>query len=104
MFRWTPRPLRPRAARLTAVMMTLALPFSGTMAFANEEPAECEVSPGTKNENDAGNKEEAGTLSECDGVLHPAPVGDRELVEPAPDVGRTPVIKPKQVPVQPSQE
>jgi|GEM_PF-1046458 len=104
MFRWTPRPLRPRAAWLMAALMTLALPFSGSLAFADEEPVDCEVSPGTEDKSEAGNGEEAGTLSDCDGLLHPEPVGDRELVEPAPDVGRTPIIKPRQVPVQPSQE
>ncbi|OHV81909.1 hypothetical protein [Ensifer sp. LCM 4579] len=39
-------------------------------------------------------------LEECNGVLKPPRVGDSELVEPAPDVGRTPVIRPDELPPQ----
>lgn len=104
MFPWTPRPLQPRTACLMAALMAVALPFSGSVASADEKPVDCEVAPGAEDEREDSSTEEAGTLSECDGLLHPAPVGDGELVEPAPDVGRTPVIKPRQVPVQPSGE
>lgn len=37
-------------------------------------------------------------LSDCDGVLKPPKVGDPEMVEPAPPVGDTPVIKPHELP------
>lgn len=39
-------------------------------------------------------------LEECNGVLKPPRVGDPELVEPAPDIGRTPVIRPDELPLQ----
>jgi len=35
-------------------------------------------------------------LARCNSVIRSPEVGDREIVEPAPPVGRTPVIKPKQ--------
>ncbi|MND93694.1 hypothetical protein D3C80_858870 [compost metagenome] len=35
-------------------------------------------------------------LAKCDSVIRPPQVGDQEMVEPAPPVGRTPVIKPEQ--------
>ena len=39
-------------------------------------------------------------LDKCNSVLSPPSAGDREMVEPAPDVGRMPVIPPKAVPDQ----
>jgi hypothetical protein len=39
-------------------------------------------------------------LDDCDGVLKPPTVGDTEMVEPALDVGRTPVIRPDELPEQ----
>lgn len=44
------------------------------------------------------------TLTECDGVLKPPATGDGEIVEPAPDAGKTPVIPPSNVPQQQSGE
>lgn len=35
-------------------------------------------------------------LAKCDSVIRPPQIGDQEMVEPAPSVGRTPVIKPEQ--------
>lgn len=37
-------------------------------------------------------------LADCNGVLHPPAVGDPELVKPAPNVGKMPVIPPGAVP------
>lgn len=39
-------------------------------------------------------------LDKCAGVLKPPPTGETGMVEPAPDVGRTPVIPPEQLPEQ----
>lgn len=35
-------------------------------------------------------------LAKCNSVIRPPQVGDQKMVEPAPPVGRTPVIKPEQ--------
>ena len=40
-------------------------------------------------------------LSDCGGVLKPPATGDQGMTAPAPDEGKTPVIKPGEVPVQP---
>lgn len=37
-------------------------------------------------------------LGRCGGVLSPPPVGDPEMVEPAPDAGATPIIPPSALP------
>lgn len=42
-------------------------------------------------------------LANCDSVLRPPAVGDPEMVEPAPPVGDTPVIKPGELPPEQSQ-
>lgn len=40
-------------------------------------------------------------LEKCNGVLTPPKTGDREIEEPPPDTGTTPVIPPENVPEQP---
>lgn len=45
-----------------------------------------------------GDKTKSEVLAKCDSVIRPPQVGDHEMVEPAPSVGRTPVIKPEQKP------
>ena len=39
-------------------------------------------------------------LDRCGGVIEPPAVGDRELVEPAPEKGATPIIPPSALPEQ----
>ncbi|WP_193354432.1 hypothetical protein [Sinorhizobium sojae] len=56
----------------------------------------CRAAPGIDDDPQA----LARKLEECNGVLKPPRVGDPELVEPAPDVGRTPVIRPDELPPQ----
>ena len=41
------------------------------------------------------------TLNDCGGVLKPPATGDQGMATPAPDEGKTPVIKPGEVPAQP---
>lgn len=41
------------------------------------------------------------TLEPCNGVLFPPRVGDDEMTAPPPTVGRTPVIRPGDIPDQP---
>ncbi len=42
------------------------------------------------------------TLDDCNGVIKPPKVGDSELVEPAPDVGKSRLIRPGDLPAQQS--
>lgn len=39
-------------------------------------------------------------LDDCDGVLKPPAVGDGGIAEPAPDEGKTPTVKPEDLPAQ----
>ncbi|RVA67085.1 hypothetical protein, partial [Mesorhizobium sp. M7A.F.Ca.CA.001.11.2.1] len=43
-------------------------------------------------------------LNDCGGVLKPPPTGDQGMAAPAPDEGKTPVIKPGEVPPQPPKQ
>ena len=40
-------------------------------------------------------------LERCRGVLKPPPTGDKEIAEPPPDTGTTPIIPPGSLPEQP---
>lgn len=66
----------------------------------------CRVEPerqdGEKNPKpEAGNQNLTQKLDPCGGILKPPAVGDDEMTAPAPDEGRTPVIKPGEIPTQP---
>lgn len=100
--------------RTGMAMLALALPAAGQTSKqpGTQQPASpCQATPDqpqTKNGAKNGdNRKAAGkdslteTLTPCGGVLEPPPTGDEDLTEPAPDQGKTPVIKPGEVPPQP---
>ncbi|WEX79158.1 hypothetical protein PYH37_003831 [Sinorhizobium numidicum] len=62
------------------------------------ENGRCRVDPGV----DGDQKSYADKLDECNGVLEPPAIGDSEIVEPAPNEGKTPVIRPEELPPQQS--
>ncbi|CAN7667359.1 hypothetical protein LJR231_005293 [Phyllobacterium sp. LjRoot231] len=67
-------------------------------------PEECQIDPealGGMEQGKGQAERDAGVLQRCKGILIPPPTGDSEMVEPAPDVGTTPVIPPDTVPDQP---
>ncbi|SDA89060.1 hypothetical protein [Mesorhizobium qingshengii] len=96
-------------------MRRLAIvPFSLVLALA--APAAAQTDPQQDSQSpqadkcrapEQGNKQQpAGgdlteTLSDCGGVLKPPATGDQGMTAPAPDQGKTPVIKPGEVPAQP---
>ncbi|POF32105.1 hypothetical protein [Roseibium marinum] len=82
-------------ATLAALLALLAPP-----AFAEEPPGDCEIDP-EREETETRNADEdvnARRLADCDGILHPAPVGDTEMVQPARETGEMPVIDPEELP------
>jgi hypothetical protein len=93
--------------RISYSRITLAACFAGSLlasgsnlAFAesNSPPGSCQQGQLTRKEND-GEKQKptrSEALANCDSVIRPPQVGDQEMVEPAPPVGRMPVIKPDQ--------
>lgn len=93
--------LAPLLGLLTATMV-----FAVTPAGAQQRAQDCVVDPQSGDAEPAAPRdgESAEALADCGGVLKPAPVGDPELVEPAPDAGKTPVIEPEDLPDQPSDD
>lgn len=79
-----------------ALLVAAALP-----ATAADTADPCVVAPGEEAATVEQKDLAASATTECDGLLKPAPVGDRELVEPAPETGKMPVLDPEDVPVQP---
>ncbi len=90
--------------------MSLLVP-ADTFAQTPSGTTKCQVPPQQLSQNgQAANGQSAnehassqslsGSLADCKGVLKPPATGDQELVEPAPQTGNMPVIKPGQSPVQ----
>lgn len=68
----------------TTVLAVAAIVFLGYPAEADQPTGDCVVTPGEERPLEQQDTT-AGIMTECDGVLKPAPVGDAELVEPAPE-------------------
>ena len=100
-----------RAALSCALLLALAAPVAAqnndqTGGQAPTASEKCRAEPdqqGSQNqkkpENQNGNLTEK--LDPCGGVLKPPPTGDTGIAEPPPDEGKTPVIKPGEIPAQP---
>lgn len=86
------------AATLIAFAGLAATPASPQSSGSEVEDGPCRVEPGVDDEQ----RTFAEKLGDCDGVLKPPSVGDREIVEPAPDVGKSRVIRPGELPAQQS--
>jgi len=91
---------------IASLMLALALPSA---AQANQQQGTDNPTARTDKcrvETDQGAKQQSGgdlseKLNDCGGVLKPPAIGDQGMATPAPDEGKTPVIKPGQVPAQP---
>jgi hypothetical protein len=78
-------------------------PHSPKINDERPSPEECQVDPEGQGSIDKGKgpaERDAPVLERCKGILIPPPTGDAEMVQPAPDVGTTPVIPPDSVPDQ----
>ena len=90
---------------IASLMLALALPAAaqaGQQQGTNPTPQvdKCRVQPDQgKQQPDSGDLTEK--LNDCGGVLKPPATGDQGMATPAPDEGKTPVIKPGEVPPQP---
>ena len=89
---------------IASLMLVLAVPASAqTSQQQNPAPQadKCGI------QTDQGGKQQPGggnltdKLNDCGGVLKPPATGDQGMAAPAPDEGKTPVIKPGEVPAQP---
>lgn len=85
--------------RVTLLSAALAAPAGA--AFAQAQQGECAVGvppSGTTPNANPGSGSLTEKLDDCNGVLKPPSVGDGEIVEPAPQAGQMPVIKPNDLP------
>lgn len=94
--------MRNKLQQISLVVASM-LPFlflQPLNAWSEDKPTKsCEAEPqkqGQQSQNDSSSAKD--TLADCKGVLDPPAVGDPELVKPAPDVGKMPVIPPGSVP------
>jgi hypothetical protein len=65
---------------------------------ANPLQPDCRVDPQAKSDTPLSER-----LDDCQGVLKPPLVGDSEIVEPAPQLGETPIIRPGELPLRQDQ-
>lgn len=85
----------------------LALAGSAAAQDSGQNAAPCQAQPQDGGNQPApadGNGDSSGKLGSCDGVLQPPPSGDQGITPPPPDQGKTPVIKPGEVPAQPPKQ
>lgn len=90
---------RSSAMHNAALSAALAAAFglSGGRVYAATDRCEAPLPSAPHVETESrGNRTEL--LAPCNGVLAPPPVGDSELVEPAPKTGTMPVIRPNDLP------
>ena len=89
---------------LPCALLALAGPAAAQDSGQDAPPAPCQAQPqdgGQQSPADTGDSNSAYKLGSCDGVLQPPPSGDQGMTQPPPDQGKTPVIKPGDVAVQP---
>ncbi|MBZ9670743.1 hypothetical protein LB543_13835 [Mesorhizobium sp. ESP7-2] len=98
--------MKPLAIASCAIMLALAVPaVAQTVQQAPDQQADkCRA------QTDQGGKQQPGggglseKLNDCGGVLKPPATGDQGMAAPAPDEGKTPIIKPGEVPPQPPKQ
>ena len=102
--------MKPLAIVVGMAILSAAMPASAQTDAKPAPASPCQAQPDANS--NAGNnggrsgedKTQAGSLTEkldpCNGVLKPPPTGDTDMTEPAPNQGKTPIIKPGDVPSQ----
>ena len=104
----------------TLLPSTLMMGVLGALALAapvaaqtdnqtnDQAPGPCQAEPQNGKQkppaNDGVNNSLADLLDPCNGVLRPPPTGDRGMAAPPPDQGKTPILKPGEVPAQPPKQ
>ena len=91
---------------IASLMLVLAAPAAAQtdqLQGTNNRAAQadkCRVQP-DQGKQQPGGGDLSEKLNDCGGVLKPPATGDQGMATPAPNVGKTPVIKPGEVPTQP---
>ncbi|WP_434710387.1 hypothetical protein NMA58_12770 [Rhizobium sp. YTUHZ045] len=85
---------------LSALSLALAILPLSLQANAQAPPDKC-VAPSQSNQDrDSADDHQdlSKKLDDCNGELRPPPIGDTEMVEPAPDTGNSRIIRPGDMP------
>lgn len=85
---------------LSALSLALAILPLSLQANAQAPPDKC-VAPSQSNQDrDSADDHQdlSKKLDDCNGELRPPPIGDTEMVEPAPDTGNSRIIRPGEMP------
>ncbi|MBB4195667.1 hypothetical protein GGE45_005728 [Rhizobium aethiopicum] len=93
----TSRKFKRLLSALSLAVAVLTLPLQ---ANAQAPPDKC-VAPSQPNQgrdSTDDHQDLSKKLDECNGELRPPPVGDTEMVEPAPDTGNSRIIRPGDMP------
>jgi hypothetical protein len=106
--------MKPFAMLAGMLMLSCVVPAAAQTDNQPKSASPCQAEPDQNknsgnNANQAdGQKPPAGDLTRkldpCNGVLKPPPTGDSGMAEPAPNQGKTPIIKPGEVPQQPPKQ
>jgi hypothetical protein len=105
--------MKPFAVLAGILMLACAVPAAAQTDSQPTSPCQAQPDQNKNSGNNAGQTGEqrppaGGSLTQkldpCDGVLTPPPTGDSGMTEPAPNQGKTPVIKPGEVPQQPPKQ
>lgn len=94
---------------LAIVPFSLVLALAAPAAAQTDPPQDsqppqadkCRAQTGQGNKQQPAGGDLTEKLSDCGGVLKPPATGDQGMTAQAPDEGKTPVIKPGDVPAQP---
>ncbi|MGX9145605.1 hypothetical protein [Mesorhizobium sp. 128a] len=93
---------------LPCALLALAGPAAAQDSGEGTPAVPCQAQPQDGGQQpppgDDGNGNSTTDLGSCGGVLQPPPSGDQGMTQPPPDQGKTPVIKPGEVPVQPPKQ
>ena len=100
---------------IASLMLALAVPAAAQTQQnpAQQNPAQqnpAQQADKCRIQTDEGSKQQSGggnlteKLNDCGGVLKPPATGDQGMAAPAPDEGKTPVIKPGELPAQPPKQ
>ncbi|WP_095205022.1 hypothetical protein [Mesorhizobium carmichaelinearum] len=86
---------------IASLMLALAVPAAAqTQQNPAQQADKCRVQT-DQGKQQQGSGDLSEKLNDCGGVLKPPATGDQGMAAPAPDQGKTPVIKPGEVPAQP---
>lgn len=100
--------MRTLAIMPFGLMLALAVPAAAQQQNEAPQADKCRAQTEQGAKHQPGQQADDGNLTaklnDCGGVLKPPPTGDQGMAAPAPDEGKTPVIKPGEVPPQPPKQ